>query len=198
MSSFFPLSDFTSWVILPLLVFFARILDVSLGTMRIIFTSRGKRHLAPLLGFVEVFIWVVVISQIVGNLSNIAGYFAYAAGFAAGNYVGIFIEEKLALGTLIIRAILSETSDELSQLLRSGGFGVTSFLAQGATGPVTVVYTVFRRKELNEVVDIICQVKPKIFYTVEEVRSAREGIFQPAKTSASGGRSFLPGIRKGK
>jgi len=198
MSSFFTLSDFTSWVILPLLVFFARILDVSLGTMRIIFTSRGKRHLAPFLGFVEVFIWVVVISQIVGNLSNIAGYFAYAAGFAAGNYVGIFIEEKLALGTLIIRAILNETSVELIDRLRSAGFGVTSFIAQGATGPVTVVYTVFRRKELNQVVDIIRQVNPKIFYTVEEIRSAREGIFHPPKSSTSGSRLFNPGIRKGK
>jgi len=198
MDSLFTFSDFTSWVIMPLLVFFARILDVSLGTMRIIFTSRGKRRLAPLLGFVEVFIWVVVISQIVQNLSNIAGYFAYAAGFAAGNYVGIFIEEKLALGTLIIRAILSEASVELTESLRTAGFGVTSFLAEGATGPVTVVHTVFRRKELNDVVNIIRQVNPKTFYTVEEVRSAREGIFQPAKSSASGSRLVVPGIRKGK
>jgi uncharacterized protein YebE (UPF0316 family) len=198
MDSLFTLSDFTAWVILPLLVFFARILDVSLGTMRIIFTSRGKRHLAPLLGFVEVFIWVVVISQIVQNLSNIAGYFAYAAGFAAGNYVGIFIEEKLALGTLVIRAILSETSDDLIDRLRASGYGVTSFLAQGALGPVTVLYTVFRRKELNEVVDIISQVNPKAFYTVEEIRSAREGIFHPAKSAHPGSRLSIPGIRKGK
>jgi hypothetical protein len=98
--------DWYTWVILPLIVFLARFVDVTLGTMRIIFLSRGRKFLAPALGFVEVFIWITVVSQIVGGAqNNLLAYFAYAAGFAVGNYVGMVIEEKLAIGTLVIRAI---------------------------------------------------------------------------------------------
>jgi len=81
--------DWYMWGALPLLVFFARVVDVTLGTLRIIFTSRGKRHLAPLLGFVEVFIWVSVIAEITKGAHNIVAYLAYAGGFAVGNYVGM-------------------------------------------------------------------------------------------------------------
>ncbi len=98
--------DWYVWVGLPLIVFFARIADVTLGAMRIIFTSRGKRKIAPLLGFVEVFIWVSVISEITRGAHNVAAYLAYAAGFAAGTYIGMFIEDKLALGMVVVRAIL--------------------------------------------------------------------------------------------
>ena len=93
--------DWQAWVILPALVFIARLIDVALGTVRIIFTSRGTKHLAPLLGFVEVFIWVSIIAQITKGANNIVSYLAYAAGFAAGNYLGMYIENKLAIGTLV-------------------------------------------------------------------------------------------------
>ena len=94
--------DWFPWVILPFIIFAARVFDVTLGTMRIIFLSRGKKYLAPLLGFVEVLIWITVVSQIVGGAHNIVAYIAYAAGFAAGNYVGMVIEDKLAIGTLVV------------------------------------------------------------------------------------------------
>ena len=98
--------DWYIWIGLPLLVFFARVVDVTLGTLRIIFTSRGKKVLAPLLGFVEVFIWVSVIAQITRGANNIVAYLAYAAGFATGNYIGMLIENKLAIGMLVVRAII--------------------------------------------------------------------------------------------
>ena len=88
--------DWYTWIILPCLVFLARVVDVSLGTLRIIFTSRGRKHLAPLLGFVEVFIWVAVIAEITRGAHNLVAYLAYAGGFAAGNYLGMYIEDKLA------------------------------------------------------------------------------------------------------
>ncbi|HEX2991004.1 MAG TPA: DUF5698 domain-containing protein, partial [Anaerolineales bacterium] len=90
--------DWFTWVILPLIIFLTRVLDVTLGTLRIIFISRGRKYLAPLLGFIEVLIWITVVSQIIGGASNFAAYFAYAAGFAVGNYVGMWIEERLAIG----------------------------------------------------------------------------------------------------
>ena len=83
--------DWYTWLFLPLLIFVARVIDVGLGTLRIIFTARGKRQIAPLLGFVEVFIWVAVISQMVRGVNHVVAYLAYAAGFAPGNYVGMWI-----------------------------------------------------------------------------------------------------------
>ncbi|TLN28429.1 DUF2179 domain-containing protein [bacterium] len=95
-----------AWVILPIIIFFARVCDVTLGTIRIIFVSRGKRNIAPLLGFFEVLIWIVVIGQLVQHLQSVTSYLGYAAGFAVGNFVGMYIEDHLALGTLIVRAIV--------------------------------------------------------------------------------------------
>src|SRR5512139_1940021 len=98
------------WVVLPILVFLARVMDVTLGTLRIIFISRGKRNLAPLLGFVEVFIWITIVSQIVSHAHNILAYVAYAAGFAAGNFIGMYIENRLAIGTQVVLAIIQENA----------------------------------------------------------------------------------------
>jgi uncharacterized protein YebE (UPF0316 family) len=167
---------------LTLIVFLARMVDVTLGTMRVIFTSKGKRLLAPLLGFVEVFIWIVVVSQLVKNVSNLAGYLAYAAGFAAGNFVGMAIENRLAIGTLMVRAIVTGETDTLICALRDSGYGVTFFDAEGASGPVKVIYTVIKRKELNDVIHRIKANHPRAFYTIEEVRLASEGVFHPPKT----------------
>lgn len=169
--------DWFTWVILPLIIFLTRVLDVTLGTLRIIFISRGRKYLAPLLGFIEVLIWITVVSQIVGGASNFAAYFAYAAGFAAGNYVGMWIEERLAIGTLVVRIILSHNGKSLVDGLRESGFGVTYVDGHGAAGPVMLVYTIVMRKELDHVVEIIEKAAPKTFFTVEELRSVREGIF---------------------
>jgi uncharacterized protein YebE (UPF0316 family) len=162
---------------LPFMVFFARILDVTLGTLRIILLGKGKRLLPPLLGFVEVFIWIVVVSHLVNNVSNLAGYLAYAAGFATGTYVGTLIEKRLAIGTLIIRVIVSGESDALIHSLTAAGYGVTFFDAQGSIGPVKVIYTVINRKELDDVAQRLLASHPHVFYTVEETRLASEGVF---------------------
>jgi uncharacterized protein YebE (UPF0316 family) len=169
--------DWYAWIILPMLVFLARLVDVTLGTIRIIFTSRGKRHIAPLLGFVEVFIWISVIAEITRGAHNIAAYLAYAGGFAAGNYVGMWIEERLAIGTLVIRAILPENRMDLIEKLREAGYGVTSVNADGAKGRVKLVYTIVSRKDLPNVIETIHATYPKAFFTVEELRSVEQGIF---------------------
>ena len=141
-----PEFDVYAWVILPFLVFLARITDVTLGTLRIIFTSRGKRNIAPLLGFIEVFIWIVVVSQIVKSVNSITAYIGYAAGFAAGTYLGMKIEERLALGTLVLRIILPTGGDEMAASLRLAGYGVTIVNGEGSTGSVKLLYTVINAK----------------------------------------------------
>jgi len=176
--------DTYTWITLPLIVFLARFVDVTLGTMRIIFLSRGRKFLAPALGFVEVFIWITVVSQIVGGAkNNLLAYFAYAAGFAVGNYFGMVIEDKLAIGTLVIRAILPRNGNELTERLREAGYGVTFVDGHGASGDVVLIYTVVMRKELGQVIDIIQTTAPKAFFTVEELRSVQQGIF-PVRASS--------------
>jgi uncharacterized protein YebE (UPF0316 family) len=175
--------DWYTWVILPVIVFLARLTDVTLGTVRIIFVSRGKKHLAPLLGFVEVFIWITIVSQIVRGAHNLLAYLAYAAGFAVGNYVGMLVEERLAIGTLMIRVIVPKDGAALVYRLRAEGYGATYIDAHGASGSVCLIYTVVMRKELSHVVGVIEETHPKAFFTVEELRSVRQGIF-PVRSSS--------------
>lgn len=174
-------SDFFTWVVLPFLIFLARICDVTIGTLRIIFVSKEQKIWASLFGFFEVLIWLVVIGQVMRNLDNVFCYFAYAAGFACGNYIGITIEGKLAMGVLIVRVFTTDGETKLIESLRAAGFGVTNIPAQGGSGPVNVVYTIIKRNCLPEVLEIIKHFNPKAFYSVEEVRSVNAGVF-PVKS----------------
>jgi uncharacterized protein YebE (UPF0316 family) len=177
--------DIFIWVVMPIFIFFARVLDVTIGTLRIIYLSRGKRYIAPLLGFFEVFIWIVAVSSLVQNMSNLAGFLAYAAGFAAGNYIGLLIENKLAIGTLSVRIITVKEAELMVKTLHECGYGVTAIDAKGSTGKVKVIYTIIKRKDLQHVIDIIKNLNPKAFFSVEEIRSASEGIF-PQRTHNKG------------
>jgi uncharacterized protein YebE (UPF0316 family) len=179
-------------VILPLLIFTARVLDVSIGTVRIIFVARGYQYLAALLGFFEVLIWLAAISQIIQNLTNVGYYVAYAGGFAMGNFVGIIIEGKLAMGTLAVRIFTVKGAVELMARLKAAGYGVTVIDAEGATGEVKIVYTMIKRKELHHVVTLIKEFNPKAFFSIEEVRSASEGIFPGVRNQKTMWRLFKP------
>jgi uncharacterized protein YebE (UPF0316 family) len=165
-------------IIIPLFIFLARICDVTLDTARIIYVSRGMKFLAPLIGFFEVLIWLISITQIMNNLTNVIYYIAYAGGFAMGNYIGIYIEERMAIGTVIIRIITQKESADLVECLKSGGYGVTYIDAQGAMGPVKVVFSIIKRRDVNRVANIIRKFNPAAFFTIEDVRSVREGIFR--------------------
>jgi len=170
-------SDLFAWVILPILIFFARICDVTLGTIRVIFISKGVKYLAPIIGFFEVIIWLLAISQVMNNLTNIVAYLAYGAGFALGTFIGMLIEEKISIGLMSVRIITKEDPQELTQYLRSQKYGVTSIDGEGATGRVKMVFTIIKRQDLAQVVGIIKEFHPNAFYSVEEVKSVAEGIF---------------------
>ncbi len=165
------------WVVLPLLIIIARICDVTLGTMRIVFLSRGRRVIAPILGFMEVLIWLLAISQIMRNLSNPLTYLAYATGFALGNFIGLWLEEKLAIGMVAVRVFLKKDSDLLVQKLQDTGFGVTRLRGMGTQGASDIIYTLIKRRSMSEVIDLIHQVNPKAFFAVEEIRSVSQGVF---------------------
>lgn len=195
MDASFLSSDIFQWVVLPGLIFLSRILDVTIGTIRIIFVSKGKKFLAPMFGFFEVIIWLVAISQIMKNLSNVACYLAYGAGFATGNFVGITIEERLAMGLQEVRVITAREAAALIQTLARAGYGVTSVDAHGANGTVTLVSTIIKRKDLPNVVTLIKEFDPKAFYSVEDTRSVNEGVF-PRRDSRRSLGLHIPGLTR--
>jgi len=166
-----------AFVIVPLLIFCARVCDMSLDTIRVIFVSKGIKYLPPIIGFFEVIIWLVAIGQVMNNLTNIVCYIAYGAGFATGTFVGMAIEEKLSLGLTSVRIITKEDPAALVQYLRQHNYGVTSIDAEGGTGRVKMAFTIIKRQDLGHVVGIIKQFNPNAFYSVEEVKSVAEGVF---------------------
>ena len=170
-------SHFFNWVLLPMLIFCARIIDVSLGTLRILYISRGKRAIAAALGFVEITIWLLAIRQIFNNLNNFMCYLAYGGGFATGNYIGIFIEHKLAVGMQIVRIITNQDPTLLTNKFKQKGYGVTIIQGEGANSDVKIIFTVIKRRDLAEVISMIKEFDLKTFYSVEDVRMAEEGIF---------------------
>lgn len=186
-----------TWIILPFLIFFARIMDQTIGTMRLIFLSKGMKYIAPFLGFFEVIIWLLAVGQIMQHLDNWLSYIAYGAGFATGNFIGMLLEEKLSLGTVIIRVILSRQSPELIAELKSQKFGLTLVDAEGSKGSVKLIFSIIRRKELKNFIDTLHQFNPNAFYTVEEVKSANEGIFRQSGSRSVFG-SFASRLQKSK
>ncbi|MFA7566933.1 MAG: DUF5698 domain-containing protein [Alkalispirochaeta sp.] len=150
-------------------IFLARLMDVSLGTVRLIFSSRGYQKLAPLIGFFEILLWVVVIQQVMVNMSDWINAVAYAGGFAAGTYVGIGVEKALSLGDVLIRAIIPGSGGVLSGKLRDAGFAVTEINAGGRDGPVTLLFTLIPRRHFQSAKTVIESAGQSIVYSAEDV-----------------------------
>jgi uncharacterized protein YebE (UPF0316 family) len=166
------------YVILPLLIFLFRIIDQSIGTLRLIFAAKGLKRLAPFFAFFESFIWLVAIGQIMKHLDNIYCYIAFAGGYAAGNFFGILLEEKLSIGTVVIRVIPKKDTTELIAHLRRDNYGVTVVPVDGMMGPTKMLFTTVRRKEAAHVIEIIKMYNPTAFYTIDEVKTVSGGYFE--------------------
>ncbi|PID93884.1 MAG: hypothetical protein CSA95_05305 [Bacteroidetes bacterium] len=171
----FMTSPWFTWVLLPLLIFVSRILDVSVGTMRLIFVAKGNKTIAPLLGFFEVIIWLMAISQIMQHLDNVMCYIAYGGGFAAGNYIGIYWEEKMKIGTVIFRVFPQKDISQLASSLRECGHGVTTVNIEGKGGSNQMIFSVMDRKSVGDVLKIVQEHNPNAFYTIEDIRGVSEG-----------------------
>lgn len=173
-----------SWVILPVLIILARIADQSIGTLRLIFLSKGYKYYAPILGFFEVIIWLLAVTQILRHLDNALTYIAYGLGFALGNYIGMVIEQKISLGNVIIRIIPKVDTTELINYLREHNYGLTTIEAMGSRGPVTVIFSIIKRRDIDHVVSIIHQFNPTAFYTIEDVKSVHEGVLRKSQENS--------------
>ena len=169
--------DYYSWILLPIIIFLSRVCDVTLGTLRHVLTSRGHKNISPILGFFEVLIWIVVASQVMKQASNFACYVGWAGGFAAGNYIGLLIEERIALGLQIIRIITNQECGTLIAKLQEENHGTTVVEGQGAKGPVKIILTVVKRKNIDHLIKIIQLHNPDAFYSIEDIRDVNRGVF---------------------
>jgi uncharacterized protein YebE (UPF0316 family) len=183
MNTAFFSSDIFLWVILPFLIFLSRIIDQSIGTLRLIFSSKGMKQLSPFFAFFESFIWLIAISQIMKHLDNIACFVAFAGGYAAGNYIGIWLEEKISIGNVVIRLIPKKDTTPLIKHLRELNYGVTVVDVDGSLGPTKMLFTTVRRKDAKKVIEIINEFNPTAFYTIDEVRVVSEGYIPQTEDS---------------
>ncbi|MGI6458003.1 MAG: DUF2179 domain-containing protein [bacterium] len=171
------------WLYGSLFIFFARVCDVSIGTVRIILVSKGRQILAPLLGFVEVVIWLAAAGSVMQNLNQPIFFISYALGFAAGTYIGIMIERVLALGNVIVRIVTRREACDLIRVLRDRHYRITNIHAEGNEGDVSVIFTIVKRKHLPQLLEVVLQHNPNAFYTVEDVRAVAQEVYQPSVTT---------------
>ena len=170
------LSSFLEMPWLVLFIFLAEMCVVTLCTLRTIFLAKGMRLLAPLLGFFEVSIWLFAIGQVMRNLGDVRCALAFAGGFTLGTFLGILIEQKLALGSVVVRTITNKDVGALVGALREAGYGVTCLAGEGVTGPVQMVFTVVPRRALPVVTSLLKAFDPGVFYSVDALQSAAAGV----------------------
>jgi len=195
MSELFQQEWFTLYGI-PVLIALARIADVSIGTLRIIFVSKGLRLWAPILGFFEVTIWLLAISKVMENLTNPINYIAYAIGFSLGNYIGMYIESRLAIGMVVVRIITKRDSHILVAALRALRYSITVVEGEGNNGAVNIIFTVIKRSDITRVRELIALHNPQAVYSIEDVRQASDPSFPTEISRRSRFSQLFRGMRK--
>lgn len=164
-----------------LLIFIAKVSDVSLATIRMIMVVKGKRLHAAAIGFVEVSIWVLAVGTVLSNLDDPINVIMYASGFAAGNYVGIMIEEKMALGSILVQVITYKKAMELVDVLREEGYGVTVVEGHGRNGINHLLNIMIQRKQLGRLNQLLDEHDQQAFVTILDTRSIKGGFFSRLK-----------------
>ena len=172
-----------SWLALPplliaLIIFFLRVVDMSLDTIRVLFVVRGRKLLAWILGFFQSAVFIVAISSVLTNQQSFLTILAYAAGFATGNVVGMLIEERLAVGHIHLSIVSPSSGVGIAEMLREQGYAVTELSARGLQGMVTLLHVDVMRKQLEAVEKLVREADPEAFVTAEDVRPIRRGFWR--------------------
>jgi uncharacterized protein YebE (UPF0316 family) len=165
----------------PLIIFFMRIADVSLATIRMLLIMRNHRLLAPLIGLFEVLIWLFAAGVAIQHLESGWHVLGYAGGFAAGNWVGLWIEGKLALGLAAMQVFTPSHGAQVAGALREIGHGVTEFQGQGRDGGVEVVYSVVKRKDARKAMETVHALDEDAFVTLGEISAIQYGWMFPKR-----------------
>jgi uncharacterized protein YebE (UPF0316 family) len=154
-----------------LIIFSLRLADVAMATVRIVLLARGRKWGATGLGFAESLVWVLAISRVLSGLDDPARMVAFAAGFAAGTFLGAKVEEWLALGQSLVRIVAPIDTPGVAGLLREKGFGATVLNGDGLEGEVRVTFSVIPRKQVGKVLPMVHQANPEAFVTVDQTSS---------------------------
>ena len=154
-------------------IFFLRIADVSIGTLRIGYLVRGRSGLAGLLGFVESLVWLAAAAQVLANLDSLPKFVAYAGGYAVGTMLGVQIERWIGVGDVMVRIVAPVNSPSTAQALRDAGYVVTTVNAEGRDGQVRLIFSVLPRRKMTDVLKLVSEVNPQAFVSFEGTTPVR-------------------------
>ena len=158
-----------------LMIFIMRVANMSLDTIRVMMVVRGRKGWAWVTGFIQTVIMIYVLSAVIKEVDNLLNIIAYAGGFATGNVVGMWIEDKLAMGYTHLRIISTKTGLAIAENLRKRGYAVTEISGRGRDGTVTLLNVSVQRKNKDKVSEIVEQVDEDAFITAEDLRPVRRG-----------------------
>jgi len=161
-----------------LFIFFARIIDVSISVVRTLLMVRGQKFQAAALGALEVFIYISILTKIMAQLDNLGNLIAYSLGFGSGQIVGIFIEQKMALGNVTVQVITKENENELVETLRTEGFGVTVIQGYGKDGVKHILNIALKRNMLPRLTRLLEKFDKDAFVTIMDTKHIRGGYLQ--------------------
>jgi len=179
-----------TWLLL-IAIFLSRILDQTFGVLRTISIFRGYSVLAAMVGFIEVLIWINVAGQVIRNIDTWYLAVVYAAGFAAGNAVGLQIERRLALGHQMVR-VISKRAVSLANKLWERNFAVTEMEGHSKAGPIDVVFVAEKRKNVPKLAKLITELDPDAVFTVEDIKQI--GFRKPPDPGVTWGKKILEGV----
>ena len=163
------------------LIFGLRVVNMALDTVRALMVMRNQKKLVWILGFLQTIIFVYALNTVIDDLGNIVNLMAYSAGFASGNVVGMWIEEKIAMGYVRVQVISSKYGSALVDALRSHSYGVTEFPGRGKDGAVSMISTGVLRKDVQKVLDLVNEIDQEAFITTENLQPIRRGFFRAHK-----------------
>lgn len=160
------------------MIFLLRVSDMTLDTLRVLVVMRGKKGLAWILGFSQAAIFVLAISTVLSNLDNPLNIVGYAAGFGTGNVIGMLIEERMAIGHILMTIISPRRGTAIVEHLREEGYAVTEIPARGKDGMVSMLVCSVLRKSVDRVQKLVNEIDPEAFITAEDVRPVRRGFWR--------------------
>ena len=184
---------FIEWIFFPLIIFASRATDVSLGTLRSVLANKGMKKMVPFIGFFEVLLWLFAISTVMKNLSNFMCYLGWAGGYATGIYIGLSIEERLAIGTQVIRVFTQEDITKLIESLVEKNYSYTILDGEGKKGAVKLIFIVVKRKNVKDVTEVIHRFSPNAFYSIEDIKRAK-GLANSVSTTSVSKQRFFKGL----
>lgn len=159
----------TGTLLLSLMIFCARVVDVSLSTIRHAMIIRGKRAISFGIAFVENLIWVFAVSKVLQDLSEPITALAFALGFATGTFVGITLEGKLLIGEQVVK-VFTSLGEEVADHLRASGFRLTEFMGKGRDGEVSLLFVQVKRRDAQKVLALARELDPACYLLIEDIR----------------------------